>query len=216
LRYRGRGGRDRPHRPGSDVQRVAFDPNHLPDEEAELLQDAQLGDRRAFAALIERYWERLYRWLYHLTRDVHAAEDLAQESFLKAYAALKSFRLGSNFRAWLYRIAHNNFINHRRAGRRVRSALPEEVLAPPGGPVEDALGRELLERLGQAVGKLPAEFRAALMLRAEEGLSFRQIAEVLGTTEETARWRVFKARQKLMQLMAPELGVRDPEASGGR
>ena len=55
--------------------------------------------------LVERYWDRLYRWLYHLTHDRHAAEDVAQETFLKAFAKLGTFRAGSNFRAWLFRIA---------------------------------------------------------------------------------------------------------------
>lgn len=170
-------------------------------EESDLVHDAQGGDRRAFAILIERYWDRLYRWLYHLTRDAHAAEDLVQESFLKAFAALKSFRLGSNFRAWLFRIAHNNFINSRRAGRRLSQPLPVDGPEAVGGPVDEAMEHETLQRLAEAVAKLPVEFRSALVLRAEEGLSFRQIAQVIGTTEQTARWRVFKARQKLMQLM---------------
>ena len=65
--------------------------------------------------------------------------------------------------------------------------------------------REALELVGKAVAELPSDFRAALLLRVEEGLSFREVAKVLGTTEETARWRVFKARQKLMKVLAPEL-----------
>src|SRR6185503_660735 len=110
------------------------------------------------------YWDRLYRWLYHLTRDRHAAEDLTQETFLRALAAVKSFRPGSNFRAWVFRIGHNNFVNQKRAERRTKHPLP-----------------------------------------VDEGLSFREVAKVLGTTEETARWRVFKARQKLMKVLSPEL-----------
>ena len=174
-------------------------------EESDLILDAQAGDRQAFAGLVERYWDRLYRWLYHLTRDNHAAEDLAQETFLKAFAGLASFRPGSNFRAWLFRIAHNNFVNQRRAVRNNRQPLPADVPSAEDGPAEQALSREALQTLLRAVGKLPADFRSALLLRAEEGLSFREIADILGTTEQTARWRVFKARQKLMQVLAPEI-----------
>jgi RNA polymerase sigma-70 factor (ECF subfamily) len=65
--------------------------------------------------------------------------------------------------------------------------------------------REVLEVVNRAVADLPSDFRAALLLRVEEGLSFREVAKVLGTTEETARWRVFKARQKLMKVLSPEL-----------
>jgi RNA polymerase sigma-70 factor (ECF subfamily) len=175
-------------------------------DEADWIRAAQAGDRTAFARLVDRYWDRLYRWLYRLTRDRHAAEDLSQETFLKALAAVRSFRPGSNFRAWVFRIGHNNFVNLKRADRRVKVALPDETAQPEvGGAESTAENRESLEIVGKAVAALPPDFRAALLLRVEEGLSFRDVAKVLGTTEETARWRVFKARQKLMRVLSPEL-----------
>lgn len=177
----------------------------LLDEEHLQIHKAQQGDRRAFAALVERYWDRLYRWLYHLSHDRHTAEDLTQETFLKAYRGLAGFRPGTHFRAWLFRIAHNSYANHRRATSRARQPFPDNLPDPGEGPVEQALSREALQALARAVGRLPGDFRAAFLLRAEEGLSFRAIAEVLGTTEETARWRVFKARQKLLSVLAPQL-----------
>ena len=188
-------------------RRVSLEPDSpLPGEEAEWVQAAQAGDRPAFARLVDRYWDRLYRWLYHLTRDRHAAEDLTQETFLKALAAIRSFRPGSNFRAWVFRIGHNNFVNQKRADRRAKQQLPDDLAeAGRGGPVESAENREALEVVAAAVAALPPDFRAALLLRVEEGLSFREVAKVLGTTEETARWRVFKARQKLVKVLAPEL-----------
>ena len=178
-------------------------PEKLLAEEPDLIAAAQAGDRPAFAVLVERYWERLYRWLYHLTRDRHAAEDLAQETFLKAFRRLDKFRAGTNFGAWLFRIGHNNFVNQQRLRRGTRQALPADLPAGDEGPVEQTLSREALQHLTRAVGRLPTEFRSAFLLRAEEGLSFRQIAAVLSVTEETARWRVFKARQKLMTILAP-------------
>lgn len=178
----------------------------LPDEEAEWIRAAQAGDRSAFARLVERYWDRLYRWLYHLARDRHTAEDLTQETFLKALAAVKSFRAGSNFRAWVFRIGHNNFVNQKRSERRTKHQLPEDAAAPEMGSAEtSAENREALETVQRAVSELPSDFRAALLLRVYEGLSFRDIAKALSTTEETARWRVFKARQKLMKVLSPEL-----------
>ena len=174
-------------------------------DEADLIRAAQAGDRPAFAVLIERYWDRLYRWLCRLTRDPTSAEDITQETFLKAYAAVNRFEAGSNFRAWLFRIAHNNFVNQRRAVRHNRHPLVPEVAEDPRGPVGDALSHEALRLIAEAVAKLPSDFRGALTLRVEEGLSFRDIAEVMGITEETARWRVFKARQKLIRVLAPEL-----------
>jgi RNA polymerase sigma-70 factor (ECF subfamily) len=184
---------------------LATDSPQLPLEEHGLIRGAQEGDRRAFAALVERYWERLYRWLYHLTRDRHTAEDLAQETFLKALGHLDSFRAGTNFGAWLFRIAHNAWVNHARAAARDRQPVPDNLPGREEDPAEQALAKESMQLLARAVGRLPAEFRAAFLLRAEEGLSFRQIAEVLGLTEETARWRVFKARQKLLSVLAPQL-----------
>src|SRR5262249_4227179 len=157
----------------------------------------------AFAGLVEAYWDRLYRWLYHLAHDRHTAEDLAQEAFLKAFANLQRFQAGTNFQAWLFRIAYNRFVNHYRRTARARLPLPATLAAEEPGPVEEAVGRETQQTLARAVGRLPGEYRAALLLRVEEGMSFRQIAAVLEITEETARWRVFKARQKLMEVLHP-------------
>jgi RNA polymerase sigma-70 factor (ECF subfamily) len=174
-------------------------------DEADLIRAAQAGDRPAFAVLIDRYWDRLYRWVCRLTRDPTSAEDITQETFLKAFAALARFQAGSNFRAWVFRIAHNNFVNQRRALRHNRQPLVPEVAEDPRGPVGEALSREALKLIAEAVAKLPSDFRGALTLRVDEGLSFRDIAAVMGITEETARWRVFKARQKLMAVLSPDL-----------
>jgi RNA polymerase sigma-70 factor (ECF subfamily) len=175
------------------------------ESEDNLVRRAQAGDRAAFADLVERYWERLYRWLYHLTHDRHTAEDLTQEAFLKVLAHLERFRAGTNFRAWLFRIAHNSFANHLRARTRQREPLPDDLADSDQGPVAALESRETLQGLARAVAGLPTEFRAALLLRVEEDLSFRQIADVLGLTEETARWRVFKARQKLLTSLGISL-----------
>jgi RNA polymerase sigma-70 factor (ECF subfamily) len=197
------------HSPTSEKLPVRLSSTHLTvrviTDEHVWIHRAQTGDREAFSALVEHYWDRLYRWLYHLTHHRHTAEDLAQEAFLKAFAGLHSFRTGSNFQAWLFRIAYNTFVNQRREAARSRQPFPEQVPASGPGPDEQAMSREALQLLARAVGRLPGEFRAAFLLRVEEGLSFREIADVLETTEETARWRVFKARQKLMSVLAPQL-----------
>jgi RNA polymerase sigma-70 factor (ECF subfamily) len=181
-----------------------------PADEPKLVERAQRGDRRAFAVLIERYWDRLYRWLYHLCHDRHAAEDLTQDAFLKAFAGLRSFRAGTNFRAWLFRIAYNALLNYRRANGRYRPLAPDRVEVRRPGPDRQVLSREALTIVAKALRELPAGFRAALLLRAEERLSFRQIAAVLRTTEVTARWRVFKARQRLMEVIGPNLDGIEP------
>ena len=174
---------------------------HDPGDETRLVRAAQEGNRLALTSLVDAYWGRLYRWLYQLTRDRHLAEDLTQETFLKALGHLDRFKAGTNFRAWLFRIAHNSFANQHRAASRQRAALPDDLPANQQGPVEQALSRETLQGLAEALQRLPTDFRSALLLRVEEGLSFRQIAGILGITEETARWRVFKARQKLLDQL---------------
>ena len=200
-----RGNSGLPVRRQDETNRVSLETIPPTGEETGLIQQAQAGDREAFAKLVERFWDPLYRWLYHLTRDSHTAEDIAQETFLKAFAAIQSFRAGSNFRAWLFRIGHNNFVNQRRSIRHNRQTMPVDVEDERCGPVEETMTHELMELLSKAIAQLPTDFRAALVLRAEEGLSFREISEIMGITEQTARWRVFKARQKLMSTLSPEL-----------
>src|SRR5260370_12799100 len=100
--------------PGVGMRLASSESGRLEFDEHVLVSQAQKGDRQAFAALVEQYWDGLYRWLYHVTHHRQTAEDLAQEAFLKAMAGLGSFRAGRNFRAWLFRIAYNSFLNHRR------------------------------------------------------------------------------------------------------
>jgi RNA polymerase sigma-70 factor (ECF subfamily) len=181
------------------------DPPSLPAaEEARWVLAAQAGSREAFGRLVEAYWPRLYRWLFQLAQNRHAAEDLAQDAFLRAWENLNRFQPGTNFRAWLFRIAHNALLNSRRGPGNRRATLPTDLPDHEPRPEETLLGREMLQRLGHAVAALPADWRAALLLRAEEGLSFRQIASITETTEETARWRVYKARQQLLASLDPQ------------
>jgi RNA polymerase sigma-70 factor (ECF subfamily) len=175
-------------------------------DEPGLLRRAQEGDRQAFAVLVERYWNPLYRWLYHLSHDRHTAEDLAQDALLKAFAAIASFKPGTNFRAWLFRIAYNRFVNLHHVQVRRKQVFPDDLPASGQQPIDEILSRETMQLLARTLGRLPSHFRAAFLLRAEQGLSFREISRIMETTEETARWRVFKARQKLMEALAPYLG----------
>jgi RNA polymerase sigma-70 factor (ECF subfamily) len=185
---------------------VASDPDTLLlAEETDWITAAKAGDRQAFARLVERYWDRLYRWLCQMTRDPHRAEDLTQETFLKALVGLDTFRPGTNFRAWLFRIAHNNFVNLKRGERKGVQSLPDAVADDDTPAADAAADREALRMVAAAVAELPPDYRAAILLRADGGLSFKEIATALHTTEETARWRVFKARQKLVKVLHPDL-----------
>jgi RNA polymerase sigma-70 factor, ECF subfamily len=185
---------------------VSDAPVPSPSADTAAIEAAQAGDARAFSTLVDRYWDRLYRWLYQMTRDRHQAEDLTQETFLKAFAAIGKFRAGSNFRAWLFRIGHNNFVNLKRSSKRLRGPLAEETEELfATAAVDQMADRESLRAVYDAVEQLPPDFRTALLLHTQEGLSYREIANICKTTEETARWRVFKARQKLVRVIHPDL-----------
>jgi RNA polymerase sigma-70 factor (ECF subfamily) len=195
---------------------VSSPTDELPVEQHESawIAAAQSGDSQAYGWLVEHYWERLYRWLFQLCRNRHQAEDLTQETFTKALAALQSFRPDSNFRAWIFRIAHNNFVNDKRRDKRTPRSLDRDSVPEIGDSTEATSieSREELRRVYQVLETMQADFRTALLLRIEDGMSFKDMAEVLNTTEETARWRVYKARQKLMK----ELGYNDPDEPGSR
>ena len=189
------------------VSPTAIEP--VMEDEAELIRRAQKGDSPAFAHLIDRYYERLHRFLFRLTRDTHLSEDLTQETFLKAFANLSRFQAGSYFKAWLFRIAHNNWVSHHRATKKVRDTLPEEISEEnEEEPLDLLIGKESLTRISEAIEQLPEDYRIAFLLRIDEQLSFREIGEILGLTEETARWRVFKARRMLQDLLG---GSNEPE-----
>lgn len=169
------------------------------EEELHWIQAAQAGDTRAYAALVDRYWPRLQRWLHGLTSDAQAAEDLTQDALLKAWNGLARFTPGTNFRAWLFCIARRCLIDRRRCGRSPEAGqLPESVAARAPGPISTLVARETLSLVMRAVDRLPANLREAFLLRTQEELSYQEIGQIMDLTEETVRWRVFKARQTLL------------------
>jgi RNA polymerase sigma-70 factor (ECF subfamily) len=153
----------------------------------------------ALAALIDEHWPSVYRLTYHLCGNVHDAQDLAQETFLKAIAARGSFAAGTNLRAWLLRIASNAFLDMRRRRQTARARpMESEPAVTYADGVEDG---ELMSLLSEAIRELDDTQRAIFLLRTQEDLSFREIAEMLNTTEETARWHMLQARRRLMKRL---------------
>jgi RNA polymerase sigma-70 factor (ECF subfamily) len=179
--------------------------------EHQWVRQAQAGDKQAFAALVDLYWPRIYRWLFNLTRNSHTAEDLTQEVFLKAWAGLPGFQGVVGFRSWLFRIANNRLIDTRRGPRGIApDRLPESLAISDPGPVATVLSRESQTLLQEACTRLPTKLRAAFLLRTQEELSFEEIGQVLGVGEETVRWRVFKARHLLLDELKPYLDEKSP------
>lgn len=180
-----------------------------PASEAETIRRAAAGDRAAFADLVDRYWGRLYCWLRALAGNVHEAEDLTQEAFLRAWRQLPTFRADADFRVWLFGIARHALIDTRR-GPRGNPTEPVPPHAPDRAPdpATVAVERELTARFAEAVARVPEAYRAAFLLWHREDLSFAEIAAVCGVPEPTARWRVFKARHLLAGLLANHLDGR--------
>ena len=171
---------------------------------------ARLGDRQAFAALVERYYVRIHRWLSVCVAVRSEAEDLAQETFLRAWSNLRSFQTGTHFRAWLFRIAHNLLVDHRRRDRRSPKAPLPDTPSPQPGPVATLIVLETQTIVRRAVARLPAAYRAPFLLRTLEEMSYPDIAAAMGLTEETARWRVCKARRFLLKEIGPHLDQPTP------
>jgi RNA polymerase sigma-70 factor (ECF subfamily) len=180
-------------------------------EETECVRRAQTGDRAAFAALVDRYWERLRRWLFALTGKVHLAEDLTQEAFTRAWATLPRLQAQVRFQPWLFRIARNCLLDNLR-GRHSASPqpFPEQIPSREEGPLGELLEREARQALLAALARLPEPYRAAYLLWTQEDLPYSEIAAVLAVSEVTARWRVFKARQFLLNELRPYLAVPEP------
>lgn len=171
-------------------------------DEAEWVCGAKAGDPEAFALLVDRYWERLRRWLFGLTGKEHAAEDITQEAFVKAWTSLPRLKADETFRVWLFRIARNCLLDSKRGprGAEVRQ-LPVDLSDKDAGPLGELLSQESQQKLQTALSKLGTPYRAAYLLWTHEEMPYHQIATVLGISEETARWRVCKARQSLAKEM---------------
>ena len=181
-----------------------------------LVQRAQRGDLRAFDLLVLKYQGRISALVSRYISDPGEVEDVTQEAFIKAYRALERFRGDSAFYTWLYRIAANAAKNYLVAkGRRPRSDASIEdaeafdefgLSSDSGSPEAIAMGDELVSVVDAAMQALPEELRAALILRELEGLSYDDIAEVLGCPVGTVRSRIFRAREAIDERVREQIG----------
>jgi RNA polymerase sigma-70 factor (ECF subfamily) len=178
--------------------------------EEEEVRRARAGDRSAFDALVERHWEGVRRWLYALTRHPQTAEDLAQDTFVRAWTRLPLLEGDGHFRAWLFRIARNLAIDYRRAHRGTPSPLGDDEAGRDPDPHGAAAEQELREALWRACGQLPLPLRAAYLLRTQQDMPYAEIAQTLAISEELARWRVCKARRLLLRELRPFLDEPKP------
>jgi RNA polymerase sigma-70 factor (ECF subfamily) len=180
-----------------------------PEEESALVRRARGGDLQAYDDLVRRYQERIYATIYHMTSNHEDANDLAQESFIKAFQALKSFKGGSTFYTWLYRIAVNKTINFlKQRKNRTHMSLNDMdfnaehdpdlmALISENTPRRAAGLAELQEKLNAALLKLSEPHRLVVVLHDVQGQSHEDIAKVMDCNIGTVRSRLFYARQQL-------------------
>lgn len=194
----------------------------VPDD-ALLVRQTQQGDMAAFSRLVGKYQDRVYNVCWRLCGNVEDARDLAQDAFLKALEAIGRFEQRSQFYTWIYRIAVNLALSHRRRARptvqlslhnedgsRLIGAQAAELMrragsSDPDDPAECAATKETHRLLLQALEELDADQRAILVLRDIESLDYREIAEVLEVAPGTVKSRLHRARMALREKMLPVL-----------
>ncbi|MFQ5911565.1 MAG: RNA polymerase sigma factor [Nitrospinota bacterium] len=182
-----------------------------------LLERLQAGEETAFSELVDGYGKRLYNYVFRLTQDKADAEDMLQETFLRAVRSIGNFRGQAKLGTWLYRIATNVFLSAQR--RRKAEPKPDEVHSldqlweaeqirrqrevpdETHDPSRQIQTRQETERLWQAVDALPENYRAALTLRDVEGRSAAETAEILGISVAAVKSRLHRARLTVRQAL---------------
>ena len=189
-----------------------------------LVQRVQNGDQQAFALLVAKYQRRIFRLISRFVADPATAEDIAQETFLRAYRAIRNFRGDSQFYTWLYRIAVNTakrsaltcarspvFPENSQNPEQDETFPRQEQLSSMDTPEAVMASRELVNAVNAAMEELPEELRSAIMLREIEGLSYEEISHMLGCPVGTVRSRIFRARESIARRLRPLLGTRTDE-----
>jgi len=178
----------------------------MADADSDLVLRSQRSDPAAFEELIRQHQRMIHSLTYRMTGSLADAEDLAQETFLRAYEQIGTFRGTAKFSTWLYRIAVNICLNWRQSEKRrfqLHARAAEEFStqhAPAGNATEDKSSD-----VQAALLKLPAKQRATIVLTIYDGLNHAEAAHVLGCSETTVSWRIFAAKRKLKRLLAAGL-----------
>jgi RNA polymerase sigma-70 factor (ECF subfamily) len=184
-----------------------------------LVERVQSGDKRAFDVLVSKYQRRLMRLVSRLVHDPAEAEDVVQETFIKAYRALRHFRGDSAFYTWLYRIGINtakNFLVTQ--GRRTPTSTDADAeqaeafddgdnLRDINTPESMLASKQIAETVNAAMDLLPLELRTAIVLREIEGLSYEEISDIMACPIGTVRSRIFRAREVIAEKLRPLLDM---------
>ncbi|HYW55992.1 MAG TPA: RNA polymerase sigma factor RpoE [Polaromonas sp.] len=195
------------------------EPATASDSDAVLVERTVAGDQKAFELLVIKYQRRIQRLIGRMVRDVDLVEDIAQETFIRAYRALAQFRGEAQFYTWLYRIAVNTAKkalmdlkrnptvseNTFKSDDDDETSPVENELTSPDTPEAVLAGKEIAEMVNAAMEALPEELRQAITLREIEGLSYEEIAEAMSCPIGTVRSRIFRAREAISERIKPLL-----------
>lgn len=196
-------------------------------EELVDLEALKAGDKRAFAALVDAYSPRLYRLALRMLGDPLEAEDVLQDTFLKAFRGLDKFEGRSQMGTWLYRIAANEALMRLRKREPTMVSMDQEIEQPDGTelprqledwcclPEGEFMTAEAQEQLDRAVERLSPALRAAFVLRDLQGLSTREAAETLGISEAALKTRLSRARLELREQLTSYFSERVREFQDG-
>ncbi len=197
-----------------------------PDVDSLLIERVKRGDQRAFEMLVVKYQRRIERLIGRMVRDTDLVQDIAQESFIRAYRALPNFRGESAFYTWLYRIAVNTakkaLVELKRDPLVTEGAMPASDEGEETSRIENELSdgetpeallasKEIAAAVNAAIDALSEDLRQAITLREIEGLSYEEIAEVMNCPIGTVRSRIFRAREAIAARLRPLLDTRTGE-----
>jgi len=204
----------KPVAPLAALEPPAAPPAKAPSEDLELVRRSKEGDMSAYDDLVRKYQERVYATVYHMTSNHEDANDIAQETFIKGFQALKSFKGDSSFYTWVYRIAVNKTINFlKQRKNKIHLSLndldfnaendPDLVaLVSDKTPRRDIALSELQEKLNAAMLKLSEVHRLVVALHDVQGLSHEEIGKIMDCNIGTVRSRLFYARQQLQAYLS--------------
>lgn len=171
--------------------------------------------RDGFTAVYNQVFPIVLRVTYHIVGDTSVAEELCQEAFVRFYKRMDGFSDSAQAKYWLIRVAKNLALNHAKRRGRERRAYERVLLErpkPPDSGEEQVLKRESTEAVQEALEVLPEKLKTALVLREFGDLSYKEIADVLGISEGNVKVRIFRARERLGEILSEHGGVYVPES----
>jgi len=182
----------------------------MADADAELVLQTQSGSSAAFETLVRNHQRMIHSLTFRMTGSPADAEDLAQETFIRAYEQIGTFRGTAKFSTWLYRIAMNTCLNWKQSEARrfqLHASCANEISAQHLGGENSSADTQSNQHVQAALLKLPAKQRAAIVLTIYDGLNHAEAAQILGCSETTVSWRVFAARRKLKNWLSRNGGA---------